>query len=149
LITVNRRPVAELLAELNALDEHARIDAKTSRDVGTSVLETVCAFANTPNLGGGYLLLGVAPAKDSLFPVYEAVGVEEADKVQADLASQCSSVFDTLVRPEIWVETIHGKAVIGVFIPESPAGDKPVYFQRRGLPHGAFLRVGPTDQRCT
>lgn len=52
--------VRELLRTLNELGEHERIEAKTASDVGRSVLETVCAFANEPGLGGGDILLGVA-----------------------------------------------------------------------------------------
>lgn len=48
----------ELLDELNAADEHIRIEAKRSSEIGKSVMETVCAYANEPGLGGGYLLLG-------------------------------------------------------------------------------------------
>lgn len=49
----------ELLESLNLLDEHERIEAKRASDIGKSLLETVCAFANEPCLGGGWLLLGV------------------------------------------------------------------------------------------
>lgn len=48
----------ELLDQLNQLDEHARVEAKTAGELGKSVLETVCAFANKPDLGGGWILLG-------------------------------------------------------------------------------------------
>ena len=49
----------ELLERLNLLDENERIEAKRADEVGKSLLETVCAFANEPGLGGGWLLLGV------------------------------------------------------------------------------------------
>jgi ATP-dependent DNA helicase RecG len=44
------------------------------------------------------------------------------------------------------VETLEGKTVAVVYVPEAPATDKPVYLTRLGLPRGAFRRVGPTDQ---
>lgn len=53
------QPIESLLAELRALDEHPRIEAKRASHVGSSLMQTVCAFANEPGLGGGYLLLGV------------------------------------------------------------------------------------------
>ena len=28
--------------------------------IGVSIMQTICAFANEPGLGGGYLLLGIA-----------------------------------------------------------------------------------------
>lgn len=45
----------ELLRQLNELDEHPRIEAKEGTAMGRSILETVCAFANEPGLGGGWL----------------------------------------------------------------------------------------------
>lgn len=53
------------------------------------------------------------------------------------------------MRPETWTEAIEGRTVIGVYIPESQAGDKPIFFRSRGLPKGAYRRIGSTDQRCT
>jgi ATP-dependent DNA helicase RecG len=53
------RSAADLLNELNAVDESIQIEAKRSSDFGKSILETVIAFANEPGLGGGYILLGV------------------------------------------------------------------------------------------
>lgn len=46
------KTAANLLKELNALDEASRVEAKTGSSVGRSVLETVCAFANEPGLRG-------------------------------------------------------------------------------------------------
>ena len=51
------RSATDLLDELNAVDESARIEAKRASDTGKSVMETVIAFANEPGLDGGYLLL--------------------------------------------------------------------------------------------
>ena len=48
----------ELLEHLNLLDENERIEAKRAQESGRSMLETICAFANEPGLGGGWLLLG-------------------------------------------------------------------------------------------
>lgn len=54
------RTAEDLLQELSALDESYRIEAKQARQIDRSVMETICAFANEPGLGGGYLLLGVS-----------------------------------------------------------------------------------------
>ncbi|MBL8811505.1 MAG: putative DNA binding domain-containing protein [Planctomycetaceae bacterium] len=139
----------ELLSELNSLDEHLCIEAKTSADVGTSLLETVCAFANEPQLGGGYILLGVAPATNSFWPVYEAVGIHEPDKLQQEIATQCASVFNVPIRPRIVTERIGERTVITVFVPEAGTHEKPVYFKNQPLPKGARRRIGSTDQKCT
>lgn len=140
---------ADLLRDLNQLDEHPRIEAKTGSELGKSALQTVCAFANEPRLGGGHLLFGVASSNHENGRQYNAVGVPEPDKLQADLASRCASMFNHPVRPEMWVEMVDGKPLVGAFIPESPSAHKPIYFQAQGLPRGAFRRIGSADQRCT
>lgn len=139
----------ELIEELNTLDEHVSIEAKTASEIGESLMETVCAFANEPHLGGGHIILGVAPATDSFWPVYEAVGVPDADKMQNDIASQCASMFNIAIRPLIAVESINNKNVIVVFVPEAVPHEKPVHFKGKPLPQSARRRIGSTDQRCT
>ena len=47
-----------LLDQLRQLDESDRGEAKRASAIGESLLETVCAFANEPGLGGGRRLLG-------------------------------------------------------------------------------------------
>ncbi|MBE0546263.1 MAG: putative DNA binding domain-containing protein [Rubrivivax sp.] len=138
----------ELLESLNLLDEHERIEAKRGSEVGKSVLETVCAFANEPGLGGGWLLLGVVREELALSPAYEMAGLAQPDKVAADLATQCRDVFNVPVRVGLATEEIDGKVVIVAHVPEAPPHDKPVYFKSRGLPAGALRRVGGTDQHC-
>ena len=58
----------DLLESLNLLDENEHIEAKRASEVGKSILETICAFANEPGLGGGWLLLGVVREEQALFP---------------------------------------------------------------------------------
>lgn len=139
----------ELLERLNLLDESERIEAKTASEVGKSLLETVCAFANEPGLGGGWLLLGAAREELALFPAYEVQGVDLPDKLSADLASQAATLFNRPLRLDIQTDAIDGKAVIVVFVPEAAPQDKPIYFKTQGLPRGAFRRIGSTDQHCT
>lgn len=139
----------ELLESLNLLDESERIEAKRAQEAGKSLLETICAFANEPHLGGGWLLLGVAPDEQALFPGYAVEGVPQPDKLSADLASQCATAFNRPLRVEIRTETLAGEPVVVVFVPEAAPQDKPIYFKATGLPKGAFRRIGSTDQRCT
>lgn len=139
----------ELLERLNLLDENECIEAKKASEIGKSVLETVCAFSNEPGLGGGWMLLGVIREELALFSAYEVQGLENPDKISADLASQASSVFNQPLRLEIKTETLEGKSVIVVFVQEASSQDKPIYFKAQGLPKGAFRRIGSTDQRCT
>lgn len=144
------RTAEDLLQELAALDESHRIEAKQARQIDRSVMETVCAFANEPGLGGGYLLLGVSRNPQDLFTnAYRIDGIDNPDKIQSDLASQCARVFNRPVRPRVSVEALNGKTVVVVFVPEAAPTEKPIFLQNLGLPRGAFRRVGPTDQEGT
>jgi len=51
---------------LNDSDETVEIEAKTAQQIGPALLETISAFSNEPNRGGGYLLLGVRRIEASL-----------------------------------------------------------------------------------
>lgn len=139
----------ELFEILNDQDECPWIEAKGGSDSSHSVMETVCAFANEPGLGGGYILMGVAFDTTTLFPHYKISGVSDPDKFQRDFASQCAGMFNLPIRPEVTVEKIHDKNVIKIWINELPARQKPVYFKVDGLPVGALRRIGSTDQHCT
>jgi ATP-dependent DNA helicase RecG len=143
------KKAAELLDELNILDEHVSIDAKTASDVGNSILQTICAFANEPDLGGGHILLGVAADEESDWPSYRVVGVDNPDKLQSDVASACATTFNVPVRPRMVTELLQGKKVITVFVQEVGVHEKPIRFRNQSLPQAAYRRIGSTDQRCT
>ena len=141
----------ELFDELNSWDENRRIEAKSASAVGKSMMETVCAFANEPGLRGGYLLLGAKRTgmTEDGKPVYEPENIENTDKIQSDFVAMCNSMFNVRIRPIINVEEYLGKTVIVVKIEELPESQKPAYFAKRGLPEGAFRRIGPSDEKCS
>ena len=144
------RTAEDLLQELLSLDESHRIEAKQGRQIDKSVIQTVCAFANEPGLGGGYILLGIVEDTEDLFArSYKVVGVQHPDKLQSDLASQCATAFNRRVRPKISVEEIQDKTVLVAFIPEASPTEKPIVLNNLGLPRGAYRRVGSTDQEGT
>lgn len=69
------------IEELNVLDEHVRIEAKQCTDkIDKSVLETICAFSNEPELGGGTIIIGLQES-DNPSRRYDIVGVSDADKL--------------------------------------------------------------------
>lgn len=143
------RSANDLLAELNAIDESVNIEAKRASEIGKSVLETVIAFANEPGLGGGHLLLGVSwKTNEKGDVVYWAEGLADPDKAQRDLASQCASLPNQVLRPLMQVERVDGKPVLVVFVPEIDIAHKPIYLKATGLPRGAYRRIGSSDQRC-
>lgn len=139
----------ELIKRLNLTDECNWIEAKKGSSVDRSVMETVCAFCNEPGLGDSYMLLGVEQEEHSLFPSYVVSGVEQPDKIQLDLSTQCASMFNQPIRPNIEVERIGDKNVIVIHVQELADAQKPVYFKHEGLSRGAYRRIGSSDQRCT
>jgi len=146
---IRKEAVAALVKALNETDETEELEAKSASDAaGKSVMETICALCNEPELGGGTILLGVTK-DDGLFPFYSATGVTDPDKICSDIASACATTFNQPVRVNISTELVDEAAVIRVDVPELLNGQKPVYFKSQGLPRGAFRRVGPTDVRCT
>jgi ATP-dependent DNA helicase RecG len=138
----------ELFDQLNAQDETTEIEAKGAFEIGRTVLESVCAFANEPDLGGGYILIGANKDESSLFPYYTSENVDDPDKLQMDLATQCNGMFNIPIRPIMKVDKVNGNNVIVVRIEEVEPGQKPVFFQKDGLPKGAYRRIGSTDHRC-
>ena len=142
----------DILNRLNSLDEDKRVEAKTGSRIDRSLMETICSFSNEPNMGGGDIILGVESSEmpnDKGVKTYHVVGVNDTDKLQSDIASQCSSIFNIAVRPDVTVEDLHGKNVIIVSIAELDMRSRPLYFKNEGLPRGAYRRIGSTDQRCT
>lgn len=140
----------ELFEQLNSIDENVRIEAKKASEIDKGIMETVCAFANEPALGGGYILLGAVRTgfRDGL-PVYEPENIGNPDKIQNDLITKCSSMLNMRIRPQIETEIVDGKTVLVVKIDELPESQKPVFLLNKGLPGGAFRRVGASDQKCT
>lgn len=142
--------IQDLLDRLNAIDESTTIEAKRGGAIHKSVMETVCAFSNEPGLGGGYILLGVERLESTLFPEYTVTGIQDADKLQLDLATQCASVFNQAIRPLVEIEKFNDeKLVMKIWVAELPDAQKPLYFKHEGLPSGAYRRIGSSDQRCT
>ena len=59
----------QLLEQLQSCDESERIEAKESKAMlGASASETISAFSNEPDLGGGYLILGLNGSSEELTP---------------------------------------------------------------------------------
>ena len=141
--------VLTYLDELNTIDEHIKIEAKEcSNKIDRSVLETICAFSNEPDLDGGVILLGIGESQ-SIDKLYEIVGIEDSDKLQKDLASQCADMFNHPIRPLVEVETVDNKKVIIITVQELDNKYKPLYFKNEKLPSGAWRRIGSTDQKCS
>lgn len=139
----------ELLSILQNGDETDRIEAKKAANgVGKSFLETVSALSNEPDLGGGYILLGITK-NDKNEPNYIITGVSDPDTLQNDIAGMCRQCFNIPIRPTLKVIQHSQGNILLVYIPEANAHDKPVYIKNKGLEKGAYRRIGSSDQICT
>ena len=138
-----------LLEMLSHGGETTSIEAKRAERISDTVLETICAFSNEPGLGGGYLLLGVENKGTVEAPDYRVCGVGNAEKIESELATQCRTELSFPVRPHIRREQHGGAVAVVAYIPEADVHDKPIYIRKKGIEHGTYRRIGPTDQRCT
>ncbi len=138
--------IAQLLKQINEVDECEQIEAKRSADeLGKSALETISAFSNEPSLGGGTLVFGVSEIDGAFVPT----GVADPGKLAADLASRCATEFNRPVRPRIIQEVVDGRTLVAAYFPEAPASEKPIFIANRGMQNGTFRRIAGTDQRAT
>ena len=140
----------ELYHALLETDETDRIEAKKAQGgLGKSFLQTVSAFSNEPDLGGGYILLGISenPTEDE--PKYLITGVQDPDKLQRDIVHQCRHCFNLAIQPTLKVISHLQGTVILVHIPEAQGHEKPVYVQTEGIEGGTYRRIGPSDLLCT
>ncbi len=135
-----------LLQALQIGDEASRLEAKKGSESGKSIGETMCAFANEPGLSGGHIILGLSRASGQR---YDVVGVNDPDKIQTDIVTQARTTFNVPVKVEVSRELYDGKPVLVIYVAEAHPSVKPVYFKKKGLPGGAFRRIGSVDQVCT
>lgn len=141
--------IQELINKLTLLGESEKIEAKTGQEVGKSILQTICAYANEPDLGGGYLLLGIKKEEKSNSYAYHPTGITNPEKIVEDLVSQCRTTFNQPIPIQAEQHIVDEKVIISIFAPEVLPGKKPIYFKGQGLPHGAFRRMGSSDVQCT
>ncbi|WP_374480480.1 ATP-binding protein [Zoogloea sp.] len=118
----------ELLQQLRELDEHPRIEAKWGSEIGGSAMQTVCAYANEPGLGGGYLLLGIAEP-DEVHSEFWVAGVTDSDKLLNDLQGNCRDQFEQPIPVHARAAVLEGKRVLVIFVPELEPGAKPCTFK--------------------
>ncbi len=151
------------MRHLNAAAEDSQIEAKGADDLFPfyqegrratkenyrTLMESICAFSNEPDLGGGVILLGVGETTDDDESRFIVEGVTHLDKVQCDIATQCKTIFNHPVYPTITVERVNRRHVLKIVVPELPIQQKPLFFKNLGLPKGAFRRIGSSDLCCT
>ncbi|KAE8236911.1 hypothetical protein A4X03_0g9282, partial [Tilletia caries] len=120
--------VESLLAELRVLDEHPRIEAKRASQAGASIMQSICAFANEPGLGGGYLLLGIGEP-DATHAEFWVEGVADVDKLLNEIQGNCREQFETAIAIHSQTALIDGQRVVALYVPELDAAAKPCIFK--------------------
>ncbi len=101
---------------------------------------SLSALAN--RRGGGSIICGVT--KD-----YSAEGVEDIEKVQSDIVSQATDLFDPPIRVECKPFQYENRNLLAVIVPEYPRSAKPACNKNEGLPKGACVRVGNSTRQMT
>mgnify|MGYP001283885003 CR=1 FL=1 len=140
----------QLFEILNETDECPWIEAKGISDSTSSIMETICSYCNEPGMGGGFILMSISADNIEFADFrYKVDLIDDFDKLQSDIATQCASMFNIPVRPRMTVEKINGSSVLKIWVDELPIRQKPLYFKKQGLPSGAMRRIGSTDQHCT
>ena len=143
----------EILTQLQELDEHPRLEAKSGSRIGSSIMQTVCAFANEPNLGGGYLLLGVEEPDDS-HSTFWVSGLTQTEKLLNELQTNCREQFEQPVSIQGHISKLDNKSVLLVFVPELSVAAKPCTFKgkfdkKNKRKTGAWRRGLNGDYECS
>ncbi len=120
--------VEQLYQELLELGEQPRVEAKRASEVGASVMQSICAFANEPGLGGGWLLLGIGEP-DEEHDNYWVVGVADRDALIGAIQNNCREQFERPIQVQSKHALINGKLVVGLFVPEVDPSSKPCGFK--------------------
>ncbi len=142
-----------LLEQLRQLDECQRIEAKRGSDISSSVMQSVCAFANEPGLGGGYLLLGISEPDEQHEHFYVS-GVSNTDQLLGALQANCREQFEQAIPVEAQAVSMEGQTVIVVFVPELDPIAKPCTFKgkfdsKNKRKTGIWRRGLNGDYECT
>lgn len=116
-----------------------------------AVLHTLCAFANDfHNLGGGYIIIGVAERAGR--PVLPPVGLStsEVDAIQKEVLNLGHSAIQPQYHPILVPEMVEGKRVLVLW---APGGQTRPYKARLALGQNAndwgyFIRKGSSTVRA-
>jgi len=106
------------------------------------LFEPLSSFSN--RTGGGIVLCGLEEKKD-----FKLVGVGDAHRLQEEVSHVAANEMEPALRPEFTVDTIDGKTVVAIEVPEVSFHQKPCYYKPAGLQSGSYIRVGNTDRHMT
>lgn len=115
--------------------ESETIEFKLASDgqLSPDIWEVITAFANAE---GGIIYFGYNEQGQPI-----GIPVNKIDQLQQQIITTCSSEFNHPIYPSI--EILHN--TLTVYIPPSPATERPIFSKKRGLPKGAKVRVGSVN----
>ena len=91
----------ELWGKLTTGDESVDIEVKRCEELGSSLLETICAFANSEQ--GGYLILGASGGRDARWAL---PGLMQAPRdLSAWISQAAQTANDTPVARRVQLES--------------------------------------------
>lgn len=134
------RALIEDLRQLGA--DHGQVEAKRARGgVPRELWRSIVAFANKR---GGAVLLGVDERSG-----FTVTGVDDPAATEARLGQLCSMEIEPPVRAQITSHQVEGRWVVVAEIPAVDPVQRPAYFRSKGLPVGAYIRVGDGDRQMS
>lgn len=131
--------VSALYQELCDVGETQHLEAKkVSHSIGDSVMQTICAFANT---AGGYLLLGVSEP-DNQHESFWLSGVTNPDEILNQVQINCRHQFNQVIAIDMGLANFDGKTVIAIKVDELSTANKPCGFIAKGKNGKNFTKTG-------
>ena len=114
---------------------------EAKKNIPKNSWETVSAFSNT---SGGWLIFGVKKNGKK----YAIIGISNPEKIEQEFTTvlRGGSKFNKIIEVKCKKYQFDGKTVLGFYIPQKSAKDKPVYFNSR---KNTFIRTASGDQRAT
>src|SRR5258708_35830543 len=83
-----------------------------------NIMQTICAFANDfSNLGGGYVIVGIAEKEGRPVLRPKGLDVAEAGKIQSELLSLIKQRIKPKYTPYVEPVTFQGKLILAIWCP--------------------------------
>jgi ATP-dependent DNA helicase RecG len=130
-------PQTSLFPQFDPEDSTLEFKSCATGILPNDLWKAVTAFANTE---GGRIILGIGPDQ-------QLVGLtpQQIDKLQQDFVSLCQNSLNYPITPDIQVT---GSTVVAYITPAA-AAVRPIYSRSRGLPRGAYIRIGSSNTQIT
>ncbi|MCP3800933.1 putative DNA binding domain-containing protein [Allokutzneria sp. A3M-2-11 16] len=140
---MDTKTLTTLVARVRELGgEPSEVEVKSAAGgLPKSVVETLCAFANT---NGGLLVLGLDESR-GFAPVY----LDDPCKLRDDLASLASSSLHPALRISVDVVRVEDFDLVVAEVDPLPSAERPCYVVNKGMKDGSYVRVGDGDRRMT